>query len=76
MDAVARDTQDSLGGAEVPGAAVPGLALQALGGAVAGQVGQAVQAGGAAVLGPVHSGQAPVGQPLVRGPEAGGRVSA
>lgn len=75
MDAVARDTQDGLGGAaEVPdAAAVPGLGLQALGGAVAGE---AVQATGAAVEGLVQARQAPVRQPLVCGPETGGGVSA
>lgn len=69
VDAVARDTQDGVGGAaEVPGAAVPGLALQPLGGAVGGQAVQAV--------GRVQARQAPVGQPLVCGPKTGGRVSA
>lgn len=71
MEAVARDAQD--GAAQVPGAAEPGRVLQPLGGAVAGQAG--VQAAGAAVVGPVQPGKAPVGQPLVQGPETGGRVS-
>lgn len=64
-DAVARDTQDGL--AQVPDAA--GLGLQPLGGAVAGE---AVQATGAAVVGLVQAGQAPVRQSLVWGPEGGG----
>lgn len=73
VDAVAGDTQDGLGGAaQVPDAAVPGLSLQPLGGGVAGQ---AVQATGAAVVGLVQAGQAPVGQALIQGPETGGRVS-
>lgn len=71
MDAVAGDAQDGLGGAaEVPDAAVPGLSLQPLGGRVAGEA-----EGGAALLGLVQARQAPVRQPLVQGPETGGRVS-
>lgn len=65
MDAVARDTQAGLGGA----AQVPGLGLQALGGAVAAQ---AVQAAAAAVEGLVQARQAPVRQPLLCGPESRG----
>lgn len=75
MDPVSGDTEHSLGGAaEVPDAAVPRLALQPLGGAVARQ---AVQAIGAAVPGlrlVVQARHASIGQPVIYGPEAGGRV--
>lgn len=75
MDPVSGDAEHGLGGgAEVPDAAVPRLALQSLGGAVPRQ---AVQAIGAAVPGlrrVVEARHASVGQPVVYGPEAGGCV--
>lgn len=76
MDPVSGGTVNGLGGAaEVSDAAVPRLALQALGGAM---TGQAVQAVGATMSGlrlVVEARQASIGQPVVCGPEAGGCVS-
>lgn len=61
VDAVAGDAQDGLGGAaDVPDAAVPGLGLQPLGGSVAGEA-----EGGAALVGLVQAGQAPVRQAVL-----------
>lgn len=75
MNPVSGDAENGLGGAaEVPGAAVPRLALQSLRGAVPRQ---AVQAIGAAVPGlrlVVEARHASVGQPVVCRPEAGRRV--
>lgn len=76
MDPVSGGAVNGLGGAaEVSDAAVPRLALQSLGGAV---TGQAVQAVGATMPGlrlVVEARQAPIGQPVVCGPETRGCVS-
>lgn len=77
MDAVAGCTLNGLGDvAKVPDAAVPGLGLQALGGAV---TRQAVQAVGAAVAGlglVVEAGHAAIGLALLGASETTGRVPA